>query len=351
MRQKYILGLTLAFSWITLLAQDPNPPGPPPSGGWRRFEQAPPDSAQNGDPRYQSDPRYQNDPRYSQAPPPGQRQQLPQYQQNGPQNPQYQQGPPQTFTLNVPAGTWITVRMNQPLSSDHNQAGDSFTATLAEPIVSNGRIVARRGQMIGGVVSEAKKAGRVSGTSQLGLELTELSLADGRQIQMKTRLMERKGETSYGRDAAAIGTTTGVGAAIGAGVNGGVGAGVGAAAGLVVSTVGVLLTRGRATEVYPEQPLTFRLESPLTIDANDEAFEPVSQQDYDQRGPARRPPPPGYGYSGPGPYYYGSGYYGPYYYGGLFSPYYGYGFGPGFYFSYRGGRGFGGRGFGGRGHR
>ncbi|HEV2687569.1 MAG TPA: hypothetical protein VGV35_03415, partial [Bryobacteraceae bacterium] len=186
-----------------------------------------------------------------------------------------------------------------------------------------------------------------SGTSRLGLELTEMSLSDGRQIQVKTRLMERRGETSYGRDAVAIGTTTGAGAAIGAAVNGGVGAGVGAAAGLVVSTVGVMLTRGRATEVYPEQPLTFRLESPLTVEANDEAFEPVSQQDYDQRGPARRPPPQRYGAYGPPPppYYYGGGYYGPYYYGGLFSPYYGYGFGPNFYFSYRGGRGFG-RGFG-----
>ncbi|HYL72817.1 MAG TPA: hypothetical protein VEU96_01355, partial [Bryobacteraceae bacterium] len=189
--------------------------------------------------------------------------------------------------------------------------------------------------------SEAKKAGRVSGTSRLGLELTEMSLADGRQIQVKTRLMERRGDTSYGRDAVGIGATVGTGAAIGAAVNGGVGAGVGAAAGVVVSTIGVLLTRGKATEVYPEQPLTFRLEAPLSIQGDEDAFQPVSQQDYDQRGASRRPPPPRYGYSAPPPpYYYGYGGYGPYYYGGLFSPYYGYGFGPGFYFSYRNHGGF-----------
>lgn len=317
MKHKWTFGFTLAFSLagITLLAQDPNPPGAPPSGGWRRFDQS-------------------NSP---DAPPPPEqrRQQLPpQRYQEAPQG-----GP---VTLNVPAGTWITVRMNEPLSSDHNQAGDAFTATLAEPVVANGHILARRGQMIGGVVSETKKAGRVSGTSRLGLELTEMSLADGRQIQVKTRLMERRGDTSYGRDAVGIGATVGTGAAIGAAVNGGVGAGVGAAAGVVVSTIGVLLTRGKATEVYPEQPLTFRLEAPLSIQGDEDAFQPVSQQDYDQRGASRRPPPPRYGGYGapPPPYYYGYGGYGPYYYGGLFSPYYGYGFGPGFYFSYRNHGGF-----------
>jgi len=221
--------------------------------------------------------------------------------------------------------------MNEPISSDHSQPGDMFTATLAQPIIANGRIIARRGQTVSGVVSEAVKAGRVKGVSRLGLELTEIGLADGRQVQVKTRLMERRGETSYGRDAVGIGATVGTGAAIGAAVNGGVGAGVGAAAGVVASTIGVLLTRGRATEVYPEQPLTFRLETPISVDAYDEAFQYVSQEDYDQRPPARRAPPRAYG---PPPPYYGY----PYYYGGWFSPYYGYGFGPNFYFSYH--RGF-----------
>ena len=221
--------------------------------------------------------------------------------------------------------------MNEPLSSDHNQTGDMFVATLAQPIVVDGRVIARRGQTVTGVVSEAKKAGRVQGTSRLGLELTEIGLADGRQVQVKTRLMERRGETSYGRDAVGVGATVATGAAIGASVNGGVGAGVGAAAGVVASTIGVLLTRGRATVVYPEQPLTFRLESAITVDAYEEAFQYSSQEDYDTRV-QRRPPPQRYGYGYPPPYY------GPYYYGGWFSPYYGYGFGPNFSFSYH--RGF-----------
>ncbi len=125
--------------------------------------------------------------------------------------------PPQ---LTVAPGTFFTVRVNQVLSSDHNQSGDAFSATLVKPIVVNGVVVADRGQVIQGRVSEAKKAGRVSGTSRLGLELTDLTLVDGSQVPVKTELVSRNGTTSEGRDAVGIGAATGIGAIIGAGAGG-----------------------------------------------------------------------------------------------------------------------------------
>ena len=224
---------------------------------------------------------------------------------------------PAQFTL--PAGTWISVRTDQVLSSERNQSGDAFSVTLAQPIVANGFVVARRGQIMGGRVAEAVKAGRVKGTSHLALELTDLTLADGQNIPVHTQLVQYSGGTSLGRDATAIGTTTGIGAAVGAAADGGFGAGVGAAAGAAASTVGVLLTRGRPTEVYPEALLTFRTQQPITIstDRAPLAFVPVSQEDYapdvQPRQPrlARRPGYyAGYPYPYPGPYLYGPGYYG-----------------------------------------
>jgi hypothetical protein len=65
--------------------------------------------------------------------------------------------------LTVPAGTILQVRINEFLSSDKNQIGDQFTAVLDQPIVVNGWVVARRGQVLTGQVKEAKKAGRVKG--------------------------------------------------------------------------------------------------------------------------------------------------------------------------------------------
>jgi hypothetical protein len=206
--------------------------------------------------------------------------------------------------LTLPAGTWISVRVDETISSDRNLPGDVFSVTLAQPLVANGFVVARRGQIMSGRVAEAVKAGRVKGTSRLALELTDLTLADGQNMPVRTQLVKYSGGTSQGRDATAIATATGVGAAAGAAADGGFGAGVGAAAGAAASTIGVLLTRGRATEVDPESILTFRTMEPLTIstDRSSLAFVPVRQEDYASEAQphqprlARRPPGQGIGY-------------------------------------------------------
>ncbi|MEP6886358.1 MAG: hypothetical protein ABJC66_16540, partial [Gammaproteobacteria bacterium] len=43
-------------------------------------------------------------------------------------------------------------------------------ATLGEPLIVDGVVVAQRGQTVMGRVTEARKAGRVEGASRLGLE-------------------------------------------------------------------------------------------------------------------------------------------------------------------------------------
>jgi hypothetical protein len=321
------------------VAQDVNQSAPPPapSGGWRKFQ------PQDQQPDQPLAPEAATDPNGNPAPPAGDPQaQIPQAQ------PQPQGPPPVRYaptTITLPANTWVTIRLLAPLSSDHNQTGDVFTGTLLEPIFANGLVVARRGETVAGVVAEAQKAGRVSGVSHLKLELTGIQLADGRQVQVKTKLINWRGNTSHGRDAFAIGATTATGAAIGAGVNGGVGAGVGAAAGLVVSTIGVLLTRGYPTVVGPETPLTFSMETPLVIDNSQQAFQYASPQDYNAGNARPLAPRPGYG-SAYGP---GYGYPPPPapYYGGYYAPAYGYGYpypyvyGPSLYFGYGGRWGYG----------
>lgn len=324
------------------LAQDPqqqqtqNP-------GWRRANDPPPGQANgpsNPDPSGNGN-GIQND---GPPPPPD----------NNADNQQNYTVPPQ---LTIQPGTFVTVRVNQPLSSDHNRAGDAFTATLERPIVVNGIVVAQPGQTVAGRVEEAQKAGRVEGVSRLAIQLTDLTLVDGQQMPIRSQLLNGSGSTSKGRDAGAIAGTTGLGAAAGAIGGGGLGAGIGAAAGAVVGTVGVLLTRGHATVIYPESLLTFRIQAPVTISTASapEAFRYVEPDQYGQRYQAQGPPPPqrnygcgpygcppppsyyGYGYAYGAPYFYGPGFYGP----GFYSPNVGFFFGP--RFGYRGG--FRGRGF------
>jgi hypothetical protein len=237
--------------------------------------------------------------------------------------------------LTVPAGTVLIIRTTDVLSTDHNQVGDQFTATLEQPLVVNGWVVARRGQTIIGKVKDVRKAGRIKGTSELGVELTDITVVDGRQLPILTELWKGSGGTSHGQDAATIGTTSGVGALIGAAADWGTGAAIGAGAGAVAGIGAVLLTRGHPTVVPPETQLSFRLVDPVKIDTtqSQQAFLPVNQEDIEGRSDHRRPrlaagypPYPAY------PYYPG-GYYGPYYaYPGYVGVYGGrWGYGPGFY--------------------
>jgi hypothetical protein len=274
---------------------------------------------------------------------------------------------PPPAKLTIPAGTVLQVRINDYLSSDHNQVGDRVTATLQSPIVVNGYVVARRGQTVTGQVEAAQKAGRVKGTSQLGIELTDLTLVDGQQRPILTQLWKGSGGTSHGADAATIGGTTALGAAIGAAAGWGTGAAIGAGAGAAAGIGAVLLTRGRPTVVGPETPLSFRLVDPVTVDTtqSQHAFLPVDQRDYNPGRGYRAPGPyaggqpgndcgpdaPCYAYPGPGYAYPGYAYpayaYPPYaYYPGYYYPYVGIGYGWGYY-----GRGYYGRGYYGGYHR
>ena len=336
--------LTLSFLAASCLAlaqdapdnaspQDQPQQGPAPSnGGWRRVGDPPPQQADRPPDRDDSYRRY------------------PESQQSQRSDP----GEPVPPQLTIKPGTFVTVRVDQWLSSDRNQQGDTFSATLVRPVVVDGVIVAQPGQMVVGRVAEAQKAGRVEGVSRLGLQMTELTLVDGQQLPIRSQLISRTGGTSNGRDAAAIGTTTAVGAAAGAAAGGGVGAGIGAGAGAVAGVIGVLLTRGHPTVVYPESVLTFRVDAPVTFstERSAQAFRYVAPNDYDRQVWSEQPPPPqrtacaGYGCAPPPPAYYGYGYPGygyPGYYGG-YPYYYGTGlsffWGPSFY-----GRGYYGRGY------
>lgn len=329
----YYLALILLAASCPAFAQDQSS-GQPPSqqppqeknparkGEWRQFSGPTPNripsSSNSNNQSSQNSPQYQ-------GPDPN--------QQNDPPNSQPNSSLPSQLT--VKPGTFVSVWVNQTISSDRNQPGDAFSATLAKPLVVDGVVVAQRGQTVGGRVAEAQKAGRVKGVSRLALQLTDLTLVDGQVVPLDTQLINRRGPTSEGRDAGAIVGTTALGAAIGGAAQGGQGAAIGAGAGVVAGTIGVLLTRGHPTVIYPESVLTFRILAPITISTAraPQAFRYVDAGDYDQPAPVQNSPPP---QAPPPPYSYNYGYYGPSYY-----PYY---YAPGFSFFY-GPRYFYGRGY------
>ncbi|MGA2269004.1 MAG: hypothetical protein ABSH44_11095 [Bryobacteraceae bacterium] len=291
-------------------------------GGWRRFgDPAPAPAAQPAPTAGPQDPTQPVDRSDAQARKPA---------PNSPNDPPSYGLPSQ---LTIKPGTFVTVRVDQMLSSNRNQPGDVFSATLAQPIAVDGVVVAQRGQTVMGRVAEAQKS-KAGHDSRLGLELTGLTLADGTQATVHSQLIARQGPaTPKGQELGTVATTTAVGASVGAAADWGTGAAVGAGAGAAAGIIGVLLTHNHPTVVYPETALTFRIETPLAIDTTraPQAFRYVDPNEYDRPVQTRvvRPRPPSCGYSGYGcglwPYY-GPAHY-PYPYWG---PYYGVGIGIGF---------------------
>jgi hypothetical protein len=331
-----------------VLAQDQPPAGPsqPPStGGWRRVGETPPpppdatpqQPSQSQDPTqpvdrsdaYGQPVQTQSPDAPPQAAPPPQAVPPPPPRQSA--RPAY--GLPPEVT--VKPGTYMTILTNQVLSSDHNQPGDPFSATLMQPLVVDGIVIAPRGQMVYGRVADVQRQ-HSDRSSRLGLELTELTLADGTQVPIRTQLVGRQGgRMPAGEQFGTVAATTGVGAAIGAAAAWGTGAAIGGVVGAAAGIIGVVMTRNHPTVLYPETALTFRMESPLTVSTVNapQAFRYVSPDEYNRpMAPQLQPRPAPRTYYAPyAAYPYPSPY--PYYY-----PYWGPGFsvwvgrGPGFYY-------------------
>jgi hypothetical protein len=193
--------------------------------------------------------------------------------------------------LFAPVGTVLTVQIRDFISSNKSHTGDTFLGMLQQPLVIDGWVVARPGQTVIGEVTSANSSGRVKGTSDLAIELTEITLVDGKQIPLRTQVVKNYGRPSKGDDVGIIAGTTALGTLIGGAAGDGKGAAIGAGIGAAAGAIGVLSTRGRATEVFPESTVTFRLDAPLVISTvkSSQAYLAVTSRDYEKTASARIP--------------------------------------------------------------
>jgi len=160
-------------------------------------------------------------------------------------------------------GTALLVRLDEAIDTRRNRAGDRFTATLAEPIVSGDRVVVPRGTRFTGHIAESKPSGRFKGRAVLALSLDSMEL-NGRvypihSIASRTSRGHKKHNWLW------IGGTSGGGALIGAAAAGGPAALIGAGAGAAAGTVGAAITGKRQINLPVESRVTFTLRSDLDI--------------------------------------------------------------------------------------
>jgi hypothetical protein len=168
--------------------------------------------------------------------------------------------------VTIPAGQALLVRMIDGVDSSKNHVGDIFHASLETDLVLNGNLVARKGSDVYGRLAQAQEAGHISGSAQLQLELTRM-VVNGQDYPVVSSDYTLKGKGRGTNTAEKVGGGAALGAIIGAIAGGGKGAAIGAGAGSAAGAGVQVFTRGQQVKVPSETLLEFRLQQPVTINA------------------------------------------------------------------------------------
>lgn len=171
--------------------------------------------------------------------------------------------PPPPKPVVVPAGTILTVRTNQALSTKTAQTGTAFTGSVMTGISLGGKMAIPAGSDVTGIVQDAKKAGKFKGGASLVLVLDSVTVK-GHRYNIVTEYFGQESKGKGKRTAGFIGGGAGVGAAIGGLAGGGKGAAIGALAGAAAGTAGAM-TGNRDIELPAESALSFKLDQSLTL--------------------------------------------------------------------------------------
>ncbi|MDE3188965.1 MAG: hypothetical protein KGM96_15750 [Acidobacteriota bacterium] len=178
--------------------------------------------------------------------------------------PQGPQQPPPPAMVDLPSGTHLRVRLDEDLGSKISQAGDNFSATIADDVVVDGQTVIARGARAEGTVIDAKPLGRFKGGAALAIRLERVQAVSG-SYPVATSTMSKVEQGKGRRSAEFIGGGAGLGALIGGLAGGGKGALIGGLAGAGAGTAGTAFTGNKEILLPAETMLTFTLEHSVHI--------------------------------------------------------------------------------------
>jgi len=164
----------------------------------------------------------------------------------------------------VPAGTTLTVKLDEAVGSKISEDGQPFTATLANPIMVEGKEIIPKGSTVSGTVMDAKARGRFKGEGRLELVLNSITVR-GSDYDIATNTITKIAKGKGKRTAGMVGGGAAAGAVIGALAGGGKGAAIGAGVGAGAGTAGAGLTGNQQILLPAESALSFKLASPVEI--------------------------------------------------------------------------------------
>jgi hypothetical protein len=160
------------------------------------------------------------------------------------------------------SGTNLVVRMIDGVDSEVNRVGQTFNASLDEPVMINGQTVIPRGADVVVKLVDAKESGKLTGRTSLTLDLVSVKI-NGRMVDINTQTVSQESSSRGARTAKVAGGTAALGAIIGAIAGGGKGAAIGAGAGAATGAGVEVVTSGQRVKIPSETRLTFVVETPV----------------------------------------------------------------------------------------
>jgi hypothetical protein len=166
--------------------------------------------------------------------------------------------------VEIPSGTSVVIRMIDDIDSQRDRVGQTFRASIDEPVMVGSDTVIPRGADVLMKLTDDKESGKLTGKTELTMDIVSVQV-NGRMVDIDTQEVTTSSGSRTGKTAKVVGGTAALGAIIGAIAGGGKGAAVGAASGAAVGGGVQVMTKGQRVRIPTETRLTFTLQQPVRL--------------------------------------------------------------------------------------
>ena len=164
----------------------------------------------------------------------------------------------------IPANTSVVIRLIDPVDSKTDSLGQSYRASIDQPIYANGLQAVPRGADAVLKLVDSHQAGRFAGKTALTLRLDSFVM-NGHSYEVLGSDITKVSSSRTGRSAEVIGGAAALGALVGGLAGGGTGAAIGAGSGAAIGTGAQVFTPGQRIKLPSESRLTFTLTQPVSV--------------------------------------------------------------------------------------
>jgi hypothetical protein len=171
---------------------------------------------------------------------------------------------PRRAGVEIPSGTSVVIRMIDDVDSQRDRVGQTFRASIDEPVMVGSETVSPRGADVLMKLTDDKESGKLTGKTELTMDIVSVQV-NGKMVDIDTQEVTTSSGSRTGKTAKVVGGTAALGAIIGAIAGGGKGAAVGAASGAAVGGGVQVMTKGQRVRIPSETRLTFTLQQPVRL--------------------------------------------------------------------------------------